>query len=239
MQNLPASAPLHATVTMLAFLGNSPFRKPMVPNNKPRIGILALQGDFESHQAAVEAVGGEAIRVKTPEAVANIDALILPGGESTVIGKLMVRYGIDTVIVEAGRAGMPIYGTCAGMILLAKRIDSGAMRGGQPTLGLMDISVARNAFGRQVDSFETEIEIVPEVLGDSGARTVHGVFIRAPYITEAGPDVEILAWYRDRIVLARQGNLLASAFHPELAGDSQVHRYFLERIVAPRLADRA
>lgn len=206
----------------------------MAVQNKPRIGILALQGDYDSHRATVEIVGGEAVLIKTPEAVATVDALILPGGESTVIGKLMARYGIDTVISAAGAGGLPIYGTCAGMILLAKRIDSGAMRGGQPTLGLMDIAVARNAFGRQVDSFEAEIETTPEVLGDSGARILHGVFIRAPYITEAGPEVQILARYQEKIVLARQGNLLASAFHPELLGDSQVHRYFLQQIVAKR-----
>jgi 5'-phosphate synthase pdxT subunit len=206
----------------------------MTLTNQPRIGILALQGDYESHRATVEDVGGTAVLVKTPEAVAEIDALILPGGESTVIGKLMARYGIDTAISEASASGMPIYGTCAGMILLAKRIDSGAMRGGQPTLGLMDIAVARNAFGRQVDSFETEIETTPEVLGDQDARTLRGVFIRAPYITEAGPKVDILARHQGLIVLARQGNLLASAFHPELTGDSQVHRYFLQQIVSKR-----
>jgi 5'-phosphate synthase pdxT subunit len=206
----------------------------MTLQNKPRIGILALQGDYDSHRQTVEIVGAEAVLVKTPEAIAQIDALILPGGESTVIGKLMARYGIDTVIKEAGESGLPIYGTCAGMILLAKRIDSGAMRGGQPTLGLMDIAVARNAFGRQVDSFETEIETTPEVLGDTGSQTVRGVFIRAPYITEAGPDVKVLARHQDKIVLARQGNLLASAFHPELLGDSQIHRYFVQQIVAKR-----
>lgn len=206
----------------------------MTQKNRSRVGILALQGDFASHQATVESIGGTAVLVKTPEAVREIDALILPGGESTVIGKLMVRYGIDTAIREAHAQGMPIYGTCAGMILLAKRIESGAMRGGQPTLALMDITVARNAFGRQVDSFETEIETTPEVLGDSGAKTLCGVFIRAPYITQAGPNVEILARYEERIVLARQGNLLASAFHPELTGDSQVHRYFLTQFVLAR-----
>lgn len=206
----------------------------MLVKNKPRIGILALQGNYDSHRSTIEDLGGEAILVKTPEAVADVDALILPGGESTVIGKLMARYGIDTVISETGARGLPIYGTCAGMILLSKSIDSGAMRGGQPTLGLMDISVARNAFGRQVDSFETEIETLPEVLGDQGVRTLRGVFIRAPYITEAGPGVQILARHQGKIVLARQGNILASAFHPELLGDSQVHRYFLHQIVAKR-----
>lgn len=165
----------------------------MTLKNKPRIGILALQGDFDSHRESVEIVGAEAVLVKTPEAIKEVDGLILPGGESTVIGKLMARYGIDSAIKEANASGLPIYGTCAGMILLSKRIDSGAMKGGQPTLALMDVAVVRNAFGRQVDSFETEIETVPKVLSDSTVKSIRGVFIRAPYITESGPDVEILA----------------------------------------------
>lgn len=196
--------------------------------SRPRIGILALQGDFDSHRHAVEAAGGEPFLVRTPEQVAAADALILPGGESTTIGKLMARYGIDTAIAEADRKGKPIYGTCAGMILLAKHITAGEMRGGQPTLGLMDISVTRNAFGRQVDSFEADIPAGPEIIGGESAVPLRGVFIRAPYISEAGPEVDILARYAERIVLARQGNLLASAFHPELTGDTRVHRFFLE-----------
>ncbi|MBC8104692.1 MAG: pyridoxal 5'-phosphate synthase glutaminase subunit PdxT [Cytophagales bacterium] len=199
-------------------------------SKKPRVGILALQGDYESHRKAVEAAGGDPVFIKTPEAIEGIDALILPGGESTVIGKLMIRYGMDMAISAAAAGGMPIYGTCAGMILLAKRIESGAMRGGQPTLGLMDIAVARNAFGRQVDSFETEIETLLEAAEGDGVITVRGVFIRAPYITEAGPEVRVLAHYQGKIVLAQQGNLLASAFHPELTGDLRVHRYFLKSI---------
>lgn len=196
--------------------------------NRVRVGIIALQGDYEAHQKAVEAAGGEAVLIRTPEAIDGVDALILPGGESTTIGKLMVRYGIDRAIAGAHQAGKPIYGTCAGMILMADRITSGEMRGGQPTLHLMDIGVARNAFGRQVDSFETDIETEPGVTGADEDNQVRGVFIRAPYITEIGPNVEVLARYEDRIVLARQGNLLASAFHPELTGDTRVHRYFLQ-----------
>lgn len=195
--------------------------------NSPLIGVLALQGDFEAHIRAVEAAGGRATEVRTPEQVAAADGLILPGGESTTIGKLMVRYGIDSAVRTASALGKPIYGTCAGMILLAKEIAHGAERGGQPTLGLMDIGVARNAFGRQVDSFEADIE-APEVT--HGGGTVRGVFIRAPYVERVGEGVEVLARYQDRIVLVRQRNLLASAFHPELTGDARVHAYFLDML---------
>lgn len=188
----------------------------------PRIGIVSVQGDFDAHRQAIEQVGGAAVLVRTPEAVAQCDGLVLPGGESTTIGKLLARYGIDRAIRHAADQGVPIYGTCAGMILLAQRITSGEKQGGQPTLGLMNIGVARNAWGRQADSFEADID-APDV-ADSPVR---GVFIRAPYISEAGPEVEVLARCDGHIVLARQNNLLASAFHPELTGDMRVHRYFV------------
>ena len=188
-----------------------------------RIGVVAMQGDFEAHVHAVADAGGEAFLVRTPEQVAEADALILPGGESTTIGKLMARFGVDAAIRDAHERGKPIYGTCAGMILLSKRIVQGEKQGGQPTLGLMDIAVARNAFGRQVDSFEADIA-APKVTGDDPLR---GVFIRAPYVAEAGKGVDVLARFHERIVLVRQGNLLASAFHPELTGDMRVHRYFV------------
>lgn len=204
-----------------------------VANEKPvRVGVVALQGDFDAHRAAVEAAGGESFEVRTPEQVAEADALILPGGESTTIGKLMARYGLDTAIREASAAGKPIYGTCAGMILLARKIAHGAMRGGQPTLGLMDIRVARNAFGRQVDSFEADVD-APVIRAEAPEEgPVRGVFIRAPFVEQAGPTVEVLSRYDDKIVLVRQGNLLASAFHPELTGDARVHRYFLRLAAA-------
>lgn len=189
----------------------------------PRVGVLALQGDFEAHLKAVNAAGGAGFEIREPEQLASADAIILPGGESTTIGRLMVRFGLDHALLEAYAAGKPIYGTCAGMILLAKSIVAGEKRGGQPTLGLMDIAVARNAFGRQVDSFETDIETTE-------FGTVHGVFIRAPYVAEVGENVEVLARFDDKIVLVRQGNLLASAFHPELTADTRMHRAFLEMI---------
>ena len=197
------------------------------PNNqKVRVGVIAMQGDFDAHIKAVRSAGGEAFEVRTPQAVSEADALILPGGESTTIGKLLARYGLDTAIAEAHQKGKPIYGTCAGMILLAKRIAHGEKQGGQPTLGLMDISVARNAFGRQVDSFEADID-APEI---AGGETVRGVFIRAPFVEESGPEVRVLARFNDRVVLVRQGNLLASAFHPELTDDTRLHRYFLSMV---------
>lgn len=200
-------------------------------NRTPRVGVVAMQGGFDAHVRAVEAAGGEAFLVKTPEEVADADGLILPGGESTTIGKLLARYGMDEAIRDAHAAGKPIYGTCAGMILLAKKIEHGAMRGGQPTLELMDIAVARNAFGRQVDSFEADIEAptVTEATG-GGESMVRGVFIRAPFVEETGAGVDVLARYENRTVLVQQGGLLASAFHPELTNDARVHRYFLRMI---------
>lgn len=201
-------------------------------HEKATVGVLALQGDFEAHIAAIQAAGGDAVEVRTPEAVADVDALILPGGESTTIGKLMARYGLDVAIRDAAEAGKPVYGTCAGMILLAKRITEGEKQGGQPTLGLMDIGVARNAFGRQLDSFEADID-APKV----STTPVRGVFIRAPYVTEIGPEVETLATYEGHTVLVRQGNLLASAFHPELTEDAGVHAYFLGMVKRPAGTD--
>ena len=189
-----------------------------------------MQGDFDAHRKAVEAAGGTAFLARTPADIAAADGLILPGGESTTIGKLLVRYGLDTIIRDAHASGTPIYGTCAGMILLAKRIESGAERGGQPTLGLMDVTVARNAFGRQTDSFETDIP-VPAIDENAPFRAV---FIRAPIITEAGPEVEVLGRVGDKIIVARQGNLLASAFHPELTNDTRMHRFFLDLITKGR-----
>lgn len=197
-------------------------------NKPPRIGVLALQGGYDVHVRATNAAGGHAVEVRTPEEVAACDGLILPGGESTTIGRLMNRFGLDVAVQKAHDAGKPIYGTCAGMILMAKRIDGGEKRGGQPTLGLMDISVVRNAFGRQTESFETDLPVPDEV---ANGEPVRGVFIRAPYIAEAGSNVHILARFEDKGVLAQEGNLLASAFHPELTGDTRLHKYFVRMVV--------
>jgi len=158
--------------------------------------------------------------VRTPEEIAASDALILPGGESTTIGKLMTRYRLLQPVVDLVASGKPLLGTCAGMILMAKKINSAARD--QPSLGLMDITVERNAFGRQTDSFEADLHFD----GIDG-RPVRGVFIRAPIITAVGPEAEIVATHEGRVVAARQERMLALSFHPELTSDSRIHQYFL------------
>ncbi len=191
----------------------------------PRVGILALQGAFREHVERVRQLGVDAVEVRRPEQLAGLDGLIIPGGESTTIGKLMVQYGLLAPIRALAQAGAPVWGTCAGMIILAKDIGPSE----PPWLGVMDIRVARNAFGRQVASFETDLD-VPAL----GAEPFRGVFIRAPWIETADPDVEVLACLEGgTIVAARQGNLLATAFHPELTDDDRFHRLFLDQIAQP------
>jgi 5'-phosphate synthase pdxT subunit len=190
----------------------------------PRIGVLALQGAVREHVEAIRDVGGEPVTVRLPEDLSGLDALILPGGESTTMRKLIDRYGLREPILAMARAGTPMLGTCAGMILLADRLTDGE----EPILGLLDVAVERNAYGRQLDSFEADIEI-PAL----GPDPVHGVFIRAPVVTQAGPGVEVLA--RDpegRPIAVRQGRVLATAFHPELTRDRRFHRLLLELISA-------
>lgn len=189
------------------------------------VGILALQGDYDAHRKMLEErLGVQAASVRTSADLAGTRALVIPGGESTTIIKLMQRIGLDEAIRARAAAGMPIYGTCAGMILLARQIEA---RPDQPTLGLMDITVARNAFGRQVDSFEADIPFEMETTADVPVR---GVFIRAPYVTEIGPDARAISRFRDRVVGVRQGHLLATAFHPELTDDSRIHAYFMKMV---------
>ena len=183
------------------------------------IGVVALQGAVREHLERLRRMGAEAREVRTPQQLEGADAVILPGGESTTLGKLMQRIGLDRALAEFAAAGKPILGTCAGMILLARAVEGSQ----QPLLGLMDIVVRRNAFGRQVDSFEHDLDIA----GFNGAK-FRGVFIRAPYIVEAGPQVEILARVNGHGVLARQGGLLAAAFHPELTDDPRLHKLFVE-----------
>ena len=183
-----------------------------------KIGVLSLQGDFAEHLAAFRDVGVEAVAVKKPEEVLACAGLVLPGGESTTIGKLCVRFGVGEAIRELAGRGAPIWGTCAGMILLAKEIEES----NQWRLGLMDIAVRRNAFGRQVDSFETDVEIA----GLAGGP-VRAVFIRAPYVTRVLNGAEALATVEGKIVAARQGQFLATAFHPELTEDRRVQEYFV------------
>jgi len=190
-----------------------------------RVGVLAVQGASREHLETLRKLNVEAMGVRTPQEITASDALILPGGESTTIGKLMVRYGLLASVRVHAQAGKPLLGTCAGMILMAKTVQASAKD--QPKLDLMDIAVERNAFGRQVDSFETDLEFKGVNSGP-----VRAVFIRAPIIHSVGEGVEVLAVYRDRIVAARQGNLLALAFHPELTQDLRIHRYFLSLSLA-------
>ncbi len=185
------------------------------------IGVLALQGAFREHRRMLELCGVETVEIRKPEELDQVQGLVIPGGESTTIGKLMVEWGLMEKIKARAAQGMAIYGTCAGMIMLAKEI----IGSDQPRLGLMDITVQRNAFGRQRESFEAEMD-VPE-FGDSPLRAV---FIRAPYIEKAGPGVQALAKVNDKIVIARQGKFLATAFHPELTNDERVHRYFINMV---------
>jgi 5'-phosphate synthase pdxT subunit len=192
-----------------------------------KIGVLALQGAFREHIVALESVGVEAAAVRLPEQLADCVGLIIPGGESTAISKLMVTYGFYDVIAQQHGAGMSVWGTCAGAILIARTVLDA--RGDQRSLDLMDITVRRNAYGRQVDSFEADLFVE----GIDGA--FRGVFIRAPWIEEVGEGVDVLAKHDGRIVAARQGDLLATTFHPELAGDPRFHRYFVDEVVgAPR-----
>lgn len=185
------------------------------------VGVLALQGAFIEHQKSLTACGVESIQVRKPEQLEGIQGLIIPGGESTTMGKLMHQFHLFEPIIELGRRGVPIFGTCAGMIMLAKEIAGSA----QPRLGLMDIEVERNAFGRQVESFETDLPVP-----DLGEEPLRAVFIRAPYIKSTGKNVKVMASIDDKIVLAHQDNYLAAAFHPELTNDIRLHRYFLSMI---------
>jgi 5'-phosphate synthase pdxT subunit len=186
-----------------------------------KIGILALQGAVREHRNLLHRLGVETADVLRPQDLNGIHGLILPGGESTTVGKLLLRYGLLEPLAEAGRKGLPIFGTCTGLILLAKQINRSDRYG----LGLMNICVERNAFGRQLHSFEADMPI--PVLG---GKPFHTVFIRAPYIEKAGAGVEALLLHEGKILFARQNKLLAVAFHPELTEDTRVHEYFLQLI---------
>jgi 5'-phosphate synthase pdxT subunit len=175
-----------------------------------RIGVLAVQGNFREHAAVLRRLGAEPVEVRLPEQLDGLDGLILPGGESTAIGRLMRLYELDDALRAFDR---PIFGTCAGMIVLDR-----------DHLGISDFSTRRNAFGRQVHSFEADLDVGP------GDEPVHAVFIRAPWIEEAGPEVEVLAEVDGHPVLARQGRVLVAAFHPELTDDTRIHELFLNLV---------
>lgn len=184
-----------------------------------KVGVLGLQGDFAEHLTTFRTLGADAIDVRRPAQLEDVDALVIPGGESTTIGKLAARYGFVDAIREKAAAGMPVWGTCAGAIFMAREVADHP----HPVLGLMDLSIERNAFGRQVASFEADIDVK-----GLGGDPFHAVFIRAPRITAVGEGVEVLSELEDgAIVAARQGRLLATSFHPELTGDPRVHQLFL------------
>jgi pyridoxal 5'-phosphate synthase pdxT subunit len=181
-----------------------------------KIGVLALQGDFREHLQTLDAIGVEGVEVRLPSDLDGVSGLILPGGESTTMRRLIDRWALRQPILDLAERGAPLFGTCAGMILLAREIAGGE----PPILGLLDITVQRNAFGRQLDSFEGDIDV--PVLGET---PVHGVFIRAPIVDRTGPGVDVLAHLDDgRIVAVRERNIIATAFHPELAGETRFHR---------------
>ena len=181
-----------------------------------KIGVLALQGAFAEHVAALRAIGVEAVEVRLPEQLDDVDGLIIPGGESTTMRNLIRRWNMREPILALAERGAPLFGTCAGMIVLSRQIEGGE----EPILPLLDVTVERNAFGRQLDSFETDLSV--PLLGDT---PVHAVFIRAPVIESVGPDVDVIARLDDgRIVAVRERNIVATSFHPELAGETRFHR---------------
>ncbi|WP_330176761.1 pyridoxal 5'-phosphate synthase glutaminase subunit PdxT [Streptomyces sp. NBC_01498] len=187
----------------------------------PLIGVLALQGDVREHLTALAAAGAEPTSVRRPDELAAVDGLVIPGGESTTMSKLAVLFGMLDPLRERVRAGMPVYGTCAGLIMLAEKILD--PRSGQETVGGIDMIVRRNAFGRQNESFEAAVDV-------AGVGPVHGVFIRAPWVESVGAEVQVLAEHDGHVVAVRQGNALATAFHPELTGDHRLHGYFAEMV---------
>ncbi|MDD9376822.1 pyridoxal 5'-phosphate synthase glutaminase subunit PdxT [Streptomyces sp. ZAF1911] len=191
----------------------------------PVIGVLALQGDVREHLIALASADAVARPVRRPEELAEVDALVIPGGESTTMSKLAVLFGMLEPLRERVRAGMPVYGTCAGMIMLADKLLDG--REDQETLGGIDMIVRRNAFGRQNESFEAQVDFA----GIEGGP-VEGVFIRAPWVESVGGGAEVLATYDGHTVAVRQGNVLATSFHPELTGDDRVHAYFVDMVRA-------
>jgi pyridoxal 5'-phosphate synthase pdxT subunit len=192
-----------------------------------RIGVLALQGAYREHAQALSELGAEPVEVRRPEELEGLDGLIIPGGESTTIRMLMRELGLEAALRERIAHGFPVLGTCAGLIVLANRVDGAAVDG----LNALDADVQRNAFGRQVDSFEDDLTV--PAFGD---KPVHGVFIRAPLVEEVDDGVDVLARLRDgRIVGVQQGSVVGLAFHPELTGDRRFHEYFLELIAAREL----
>ena len=185
-----------------------------------RVGVLALQGDVREHIRILKSLGAEASEIKKPDQLDLVEALVIPGGESTTIGKLAVRFGLLEPLRESVDEGLPVYGTCAGMILLAGAVTEGD----QPLIGALDVVVRRNAFGRQNESFEADLDV-------TGFQSpFHAVFIRAPWIEKVGSEVEVLSEIEEHPVMVRQGTILATSFHPELTGDGRIHQMLLDLI---------
>ena len=193
-----------------------------------KVGVLALQGDVREHISSLLACDVEAVSVRRAQEIESIDALVLPGGESTTIAQLAEVFGIFDLIKDKINGGMPVYGSCAGMILLANQILDAKV--GQKTFGGLDITVRRNAFGRQVDSFESDI-----AFNDGSDQAIRAVFIRAPWVEKIGATVEVLASVDSHPVAVRSKTALATSFHPELTGDNRIHRYFIEQVARPAL----
>jgi pyridoxal 5'-phosphate synthase pdxT subunit len=196
-----------------------------------RVGVLALQGAFREHVRALRELGLDPVEVRRPHDLEGLRGLVIPGGESTTMSKLMAAYELEQPIRDLHGSGAPVFGTCAGMILVARDAVDGLP--GQRTLGLIDITVRRNAFGRQVSSFEADLRLA----GDP--EPLHGVFIRAPWIESAGDGVELLASHEGHGVAARQGRVLVTAFHPELTGDRRLHRLFASMVESARSSEVA
>lgn len=184
-----------------------------------KVGVLALQGDFREHSRVLEACGATPVEVRTPGQLAGVDCLVIPGGESTAIAKLARSAGLVEPIRERAAAGMPMLGTCAGMIVMASRVEDG-----EPLLSLLDITVKRNAYGRQVDSFEADVDV------EGIDHPVRAVFIRAPMVEEIGLGVRVLAEHEGHPVVLEQGNLVVASFHPELVGETLLHEYVLRKV---------
>jgi len=199
--------------------------------SQPRIGVLALQGDVREHLAMLRELGADARPVRRPEELAEVDGIVIPGGESTTMAKLALIFDLLEPLRQAAKDGVPMFGTCAGMIMLADRIEDGVA--GQETIGGLDVVVRRNAFGRQVDSFEGDVDV------RDLDRPFHALFIRAPWVEEVGPGVEVVARVAEgetagdaagKIVAVRQGHLFATSFHPEVTGDSRIHQLFVDLV---------
>jgi pyridoxal 5'-phosphate synthase pdxT subunit len=198
-----------------------------VAGNNTTIGVLALQGAVREHLEMVERCGARGVAIKRPSGLNDVSGLVIPGGESTAIGKLIDEYGFAPELKRLGSLGVPVFGTCAGLILLSARVKG---RHGS-LLGLADVTVERNAFGRQVDSFESDLTVTGIV---DESRPFRAVFIRAPLIEETGPGVQVMASLAEGVVMARQGTLLLGAFHPELTDDERIHRYFIDMVAEAR-----